>query len=161
MTFHPQNTSKRAGTDLIQQLKVEFLDRYRTLPKVSQDKAADVFGVSRGCLRNLLRDESVSSLVNDTVIDCEVVEVGDDETAVAETPSNSRRFGTAHWSWTPRIQHAGVRKTYAQTSFKITSRTFLSNKLGGIHHVPLSYGPLWLVSPNFQSQGGLIKRRPL
>ena len=38
--------------------KSEILDRYRKLPKVSQEEAADRLGIKRGLLCNLLWDEA-------------------------------------------------------------------------------------------------------
>ena len=49
--------SKRTRTDLTSGEKNEILDRYRKLPKLSQEEAANRLGIKRELLRNLLTDE--------------------------------------------------------------------------------------------------------
>ena len=50
--------SKRTRSDLTTNEKLEILDQYRKLPKLSQDESACRLGIKRGFLRNLIRDEA-------------------------------------------------------------------------------------------------------
>ena len=47
---------KRMRKDMAMVKKHELLNKYRALPKCSQHAAAEQLNISRGCLRNLLRE---------------------------------------------------------------------------------------------------------
>ena len=50
--------AKRERNDLDISSKLKLLNRYKEFPKCSQRIAAEQLNISRGCLRNLLRNES-------------------------------------------------------------------------------------------------------
>ena len=49
---------KRVRKNIAMFKKYELLKKYRALPKCSQRVAAEQLNISRGCLRNLLREET-------------------------------------------------------------------------------------------------------
>ena len=49
---------KKVRKDITMFKKHELLKKYRALPKCSQHAAAEQLSISRGCLRNLLREET-------------------------------------------------------------------------------------------------------